>query len=338
MIPQTVVGIDVSKDQLECCLCDRTQKPLAQRTFPNSASGVAKLHRWSPPEAAWVVEPTGRYSMTAVAHGRAVGRTVLLAPPREAKQFLRSLNIRAKTDKIDSAGLALLGLSRPLRPYPLRTPVHEEVAQLLSTRKSLSKALATMSQQCQSLPYGKSMLEPVMKAIQAQIRQIDARIAQLVRTSPELATAREMVRVHGVGPVTAAAVAVCLSARNFTHSDQFVAFVGLDVRVVQSGATRGTLGLTKHGDAELRRLLYCCAQASVRSHGSPFAMQYARERAKGLATTAALCAVARKIARVLWAIHTRKVAYDPARVYTLPPKPAVAESVASYDDLGNGGP
>ena len=337
MIPEIVVGIDVSKNELACSLCDRTQRPLAQRTFPNTAEGVAQIARWARPEAAWVLEPTGRYSLQAVAHGRAAGRTVLLAPPREAKQFLRSLNVRAKTDTIDSAGLALFALSRPLRPYPLRTEVHEEIAQLVKTRKSLSKALATMSQQCRSMPYSKSVLEPAMAAIRAQMRQADVRLGQLVRTSPELSSARQLARIHGVGPVTAAAVASCLSARDFTHPDQFVAFIGLDVRVVQSGGSSSNRGLTKHGDAELRRLLYCCAQSSLRSRGSPFVMQYEREREKGLSTTAALCAVARKMARVCWAIHVRKVAYDPERVYHRPPRSDVAEVVAQSDEQANVG-
>ena len=48
------------------------------------------------------------------------------------------------------------------------------------------------------------------------------------------------------------------------------------------------LAILAAGDAELRRLLYLCAQASVRTTGSPFAQQHERERAKGLASTEVL--------------------------------------------------
>ena len=131
-------------------------------------------------------------------------------------------------------------------------------------------------------------------------------------------------QVPGIGPVTAARVAARLAASEFTHSDQFVAFIGLDIRVRQSGQRKGHQGLTKQGDAELRRLFYLCAQATLRARESPFVAQYEREQQKGLAKTAALCAVARKLARLCWSLARHGSDYDPTRVYRdsrLPPRP-----------------
>ena len=79
-----------------------------------------------------------------------------------------------------------------------------------------------------------------------------------------------------------------------------------------------TRRLTKQGDGELRRLLYLAAQANLRSRNSPFKAQYERERAKGLSSTAALaalCAVARKLARLAWSLHKHGSTYDPNRVH-----------------------
>ena len=73
--------------------------------------------------------------------------------------------------------------------------------------------------------------------------------------------------------------------------------------------------MTKQGDAELRRLLYLCAKSSLRAKGSPFKDQYEREKAKGLSNKAALCAVARKMAKVCWSIVQHSTEYDPDRVY-----------------------
>jgi transposase len=78
-----------------------------------------------------------------------------------------------------------------------------------------------------------------------------------------------------------------------------VAYVGLDLRVSQSGQRRGQFGLSEHGDAELRRLLYLAAMSAANStHDPTFAERYAREQAKGLTKTAALNAVARNLATV----------------------------------------
>jgi hypothetical protein len=50
----------------------------------------------------------------------------------------------------------------------------------------------------------------------------------------------------------------------------------------------------------------------------PFAERYAREQAKGLAKTAALNTVARKLAKVAWPIVTHGTSYDPKRVDSQP--------------------
>ena len=84
-------------------------------------------------------------------------------------------------------------------------------------------------------------------------------------------------------------------------------------------ARRARAGLSKHGDAELRRLLYLAALAGARCRADrTLADRYARERTKGLAPTAALNAVARKLAKVAWSIVTHGSTYDPTRVDTQP--------------------
>ena len=88
--------------------------------------------------------------------------------------------------------------------------------------------------------------------------------------------------------------------------------------MVQSGKRKGERGLTKQGDAELRRLLYLCAKSSLRARNTPFKEQYEREKAKGLSNKAALCAVARKMAKVCWSISQHGSEYDPDRVYQQP--------------------
>src|SRR5439155_13280597 len=103
--------------------------------------------------------------------------------------------------------------------------------------------------------------------------------------------------------------------------DRFVAYIGLDVGTRQSGKRVGSTGLTKQGDAELRRLLFVCAKASLtaaKAGPNPFRDQYERERKKGLSGTAALCAVARKMACVCWSMHKHDSDYDPTRVNTRP--------------------
>jgi transposase len=170
----------------------------------------------------------------------------------------------------------------------------------------------------QELPRAHECLSASVAALQAQLAQIDRQIEAAVKTSRLAPLVRRLRAVPGVGPVSSSAFGSRLDSRNFDRSDQWVAYCGMDVSIRQSGKHKGERGLTKQGDAELRRLAYLCAQAAVRQKGSPFTAQFERERAKGLTKTAAYCAVARKLLTVLWAIQHRGVEYDPEMVY-LPP-------------------
>jgi transposase len=286
-------------------------------SVPNTPAGIAQLVQRTTPACPWIVEPTGIYSRALVVQASAAGRRVLLAQPKRAKAFLASLAPRAKTDRLDSYGLARYGLAADLPPYPLKGEAMETLDQLQAARKGISDSLARLRQGRAALPAAAGSLTAAITALAHEQRALDRQIAAALADDPLVAALRE---VPGIGAVTAAAVASCLTSKRFDHPDRFVAYIGLDVRVRDSGQRRGQRTLTHQGDAELRRLLYLCALANARSTdaANPFKQQYERERAKGLATTAAACAVARKLAKVCWSLATHGTRYEAARVHTQP--------------------
>lgn len=314
-----MLGIDTSKDTLSAAFRDPVTRDLLwEKTVSNSSAGIEALLIQTPVGAPWVIEPTGRYSASAAKIAREAGRQVLLAPPRKARAFLNSLQSRAKTDRLDGKGLALFGLSRPLAPYPIKSQAVEQLDQLLSARKGLALALSSLKQRQSELPFASEYLGSSVEALTAQIKALDVKINAHIEASPEFAAAGRIDEVPGIGPVTAAAVTARLAAKKFDHPDKFVAYVGLDIGVAESGKRKGQRGLTKQGDAEIRRLLYVCAQANLRTKDSPFKQQYERELRKGLSKTGALNAVARKLAKLCWSLHHHGTSYNPDRVYTQP--------------------
>lgn len=80
----------------------------------------------------------------------------------------------------------------------------------------------------------------------------------------------------------------------FHNADAFVVFTGFDPRANDSGNKIGRRHLSKHGPAELRRLLYYCAQ--------------------GWSTAAVLVTIARKIARAAWLVIINHLTFDPKRI------------------------
>jgi transposase len=125
----------------------------------------------TPAQSSWALEPTGRYSLLAAVQAHKAGRSVLLAQPKKARHFLRSIQTRAKTDALDSHGIGLFALCRPLPPYPLKSIAVEQLDQLLSVRKSLSASLASFGLQARELSHAAAALEPVISALQAQKNQ-----------------------------------------------------------------------------------------------------------------------------------------------------------------------
>lgn len=310
-----MLGIDVSKETLSCTLvCPDSQRTVWHEVFPNTTDGVDALMRKTPDSVAFVVEPTGRYSLCVAKHARANGRTVLLAEPKKAKLYLQSLPTRAKTDKLDSRGLALYGLDRPLRLYPIKDDTVEQLDQLLKARRGIVHSITGLRQRERELPHAKESLVACVSALEEQRARIDSQIVQLTRQEERFFVVALLQTIPGIGPVTAASVASCLVARDFTNPDQFVSFIGLDPTTIQSGDKNVHGKLTKKGDPELRRLLYLAAQANLHCRHVAYKAAYERYLERGLSKTAALCAVARKIARTCWSVARHQTPFDPNRV------------------------
>ena len=173
-----MLGIDVSSDKLEAALClDRHSRPQWRREVANSAAGIDELLSLAPSEVPWGVEPTGRYSLPVVQRAQAAGRTVLLAPTRQAKLFLKSVQSRAKTDRLDGRGLALFGHSRSLPIYLLKSANVDKLDQLLSARKLLSRQRISLKLQSDALPHARVALQPAIEAIERQIKALDRQIS-----------------------------------------------------------------------------------------------------------------------------------------------------------------
>ena len=137
------VGIDVAKAELVMAI-----RPSGERwTATNDDAGIQRLLprlREAAP-ALVVLEATGGYERAAVAALAAAGLPLVVANPRQVRDFARATGQLAKTDRIDADTLALF--AERARPDPRALP--NESAQALDallTRRRLirsSRATAT---------------------------------------------------------------------------------------------------------------------------------------------------------------------------------------------------
>lgn len=302
------IGVDVSKTHLTVCL--DADQPLQE--IPNTASAIDHwLARLPAAPIAVAVEATNTYHLAVAERTRRAGHTVYLVDGYRLSRYRDSLGGRAKTDATD-ARLLQRYLAREradLRPWTPPPPGYASIQRLLHRRATLVRARVALQQSFAELPELKRSATATLRQLERLDTLIQKRLRQALRQLGWHTHAQRCQAIEGVGPLTAAALVLAFQRGAFRHADAFVAFLGLDVRVRESGQFRGRRKLTKRGDPELRRLLYLAAmQASRSATWQPF---YQRHLARGLSKIQALVILARKLARVAFALLKNHTDYQP---------------------------
>ena len=114
--------------------------------------------------------------------------------------------------------------------------------------------------------------------------------------------------IVGIGPVVAAQLVAVFSTLNFAKVDSFIAYTGLDPRPDDSGERVGRRRLSKRGPPLLRCLLYNAGMAAANSR--VFKPVYRQLRERGLQTIEAIVILARKIARIAFALYKSGQCFD----------------------------
>src|SRR3954447_19786975 len=150
-----------------------------------------------------------------------------------------------------------------------------------------------------------------LNALEEQLKELDGEIARRAKADP---VARRLMTIPGIGPIAATALAATVgNPRSFTSGRHFAAWIGLVPKQHSSGGKERLGGISKRGDAYLRKLLIHGARAAVqqvRSHQVPgvwIAGLLAR-RPFNVATVA----LANKTARIAWAVMTNGSTYRAA--------------------------
>lgn len=285
-----------SVDKIENC-------PRAIRAWLKSITAPARL----------AVEATGAYHLELVDQAHKAGMSVYVVNPRAIRQYRESVGQRAKNDRCDAQLIARY-IDREhdeLRPYTPLSARQRRVWQLLKRRATLVKS----RQQVQQCLAGMTALrEPRSQALSELDRLIGLIEKQIETLLKELGL-WELLKccqsVQGIGRVTAMGLVIAFDRGDFKSADAFVAYLGMDVRVRDSGKFVGQRKLTKKGDAEYRRLIY---NAAVTAGRYDFKPHLERLKARGMKTTQAYVALARKLIRIAFALMKNREQFDPNRL------------------------
>lgn len=302
----TWIGADVGKEHIVVFGNGRLGK------LDNEPETLKRFFRKFDQSAALVIEGSGGYCRMAIEAALAQGITVYAVNPADFRAYRDALNYRAKSDPIDAELLARYGQKEcdRLRAFHPGTPEATRARALLGLRDLLVKSRSALAVSFSAL--NEPMQEELawflgdLSHVGERILQIEQELAQYVRSRP---VARTLMEIPGIGILTASALDWVFDRCQFSNSDQLVAFVGLDVRVRDSGKMKGARKLTKRGDALVRKLCINAAHSLRRSAAwRPLFLRYAN---RGLPVAAVDAIVARKLLRIAFALIAHGEKFDP---------------------------
>lgn len=299
----TVIGCDVSKERIDVRMLGAAASRCAQ--IVNREGAIARWVAQLPPGCRVGMEATGTLHEALARALVEVGHSVYVLNPRWVYAYRRALGVRGKTDLVDALVIAryIQEHAQHLHLYRVPSPEQAELRRLLLRRLELKKLMIATRQ---SLGAQASL---VLEQFKVLLRDIERRIAALLAANPQWRALDGRLRsIPGVGSIVGAHLVQVLTRIAFGNTEAFVAHTGTDPRPNDSGQKQGRRRLTHHGDVALRHMLFLAALAATKR--PEWRALYEHHRSKGLASTAALVVLARKIARIAFHLSKTGETYD----------------------------
>jgi transposase len=332
------VGIDLGTSRSAVCLVNGVGSIIKEQEVRTAEIGRF-LANLSP----------SRVAIESCAESRAVAK---LAQERAHEvrivptTFVRSLGIGArkiKTDKRDARNLAIASfrLGDELPSIHVRSDEGSMLQDLVRARANLvgqrtsainfvraqfRKALLGRGPKASSKTFAARVRETlgdahgleieshlaVIEALNEQLHSLEAKMHELAKTN---ADACRLQQISGVGPIVSLSfLATIDDPARFGSAAQLGSYLGLSPGEKTTGGQVRRTGIISAGQKHMRALLVQAAHVmlNARRTREPIAV-WAQELAERRGRKLAVCALARRLAVVMWAMLRDGTSYDPAR-------------------------
>ena len=250
-----------------------------------------------------VMEATGGLETEVAVALSTAGHAVVVANPRQVRDFARATGQLAKTDTLDAQILARFAavIQPPLRPLPDQET--RNLRDLVATRRHL---VATIAQQPtwrhRAGAQGQHMAQRHLTWLQAALAQVDRQLQVQRQAHPAWQQQDALLQsVPGVGPVLTSVLLAELPAPRGgpgqLHRRQIAALVGVAPLNRDSGQFRGQRTVWG-GRAHVRTAL-CMATLTATRYNPVIRRFYRRLCAVGKPKKVALIAAMRKLLTIL---------------------------------------
>jgi transposase len=292
------VGIDVSKATLDVALYPESDRFCVD----NTPEGWAELARRCGQIGAvrLGMEASGGYEHGVMHALQERGFSVHLLNAKRVRDFAKALGRLAKNDRIDAAVIAQFVAQIRTRPLPPRDHDRERLVATLRARRQFTEQLVALRHQANGRadPLLARLGKTIAASLQAAIRAIDARMAEIVRANPVMARRHQVLcSAPGVGPVLACTLIAELPELGAISRKRIGALVGVVPYDFDSGSMKGRRCIWGGRNA-VRDVLYMAALVACR-HNARMREARANLDARGKPPKVALVAIMRKLLTTL---------------------------------------
>ncbi|MCA1563827.1 MAG: IS110 family transposase, partial [Acidobacteria bacterium] len=259
----TFVGVDIAKAEFMVACRPAGVEWTATNDPEGIAATVARLRTMAP--ALVVAEPTGGNERALVAALAAAGLPLVVANPRQVRDFAKATGQLAKTDRLDADILALFADRVRPTPRPLAEPVLQELDALMTRRRQLLDMLTAERNRLEhaAAPIRRSLADHI-RWLERRVAAVDRDLDRTIERSPVWRAKENLLRtVPGVGPVVSRTLLADVPELGRLNRKQIAASVGVAPLACDSGTRRGKR-VVWGGRAPVRAALYMGALVATK--------------------------------------------------------------------------
>lgn len=325
-----VVGVDISKDDFHVCIkekiIDSNVKIKGTRSFSNNSKGFIELMEWvskrTLPNSSvlYIMEATGTYFENLAYYLHKKGCLVSVVLANKIMHYAKSLNLKTKTDKVDAAMIAGIGIERDFPKWKPMSKNFKELRDLCREMLSLKKERSRAKCQLHAMEYSHEKTVSVLKIKKNQIefyensiKEIEFEIKRIVDADSDLkARIDKIATVKGLGLIT---IVIVLCETNgfelFNNIRQVVSYSGLDIQMKESGNFKGKTRISKKGNVRIRQCLFMPALTAT-MHNEKIKSLYERinERNPDIKKKGVVAGM-RKLLILIFVLWKKNEEYDP---------------------------
>jgi len=309
-VKKQVAGLDVSKKEFEACFKELQENGKitikGTRKFANNVSGFNHYLTWCSKRRkttlVHVMEATGVYHEELCYFLYQHQEQVSVQLPQKVKYFIKSLNLKTKTDRSDAMAIAQMGVLRNLELWQPLSEGFKQIRDMCRTLAKLNKGSTAVASQLHAMKTSHSTFKESLQALERLKDTYDKELYQRIE---------RITAIKGVGTLTVVKLlAETDGFRNCSSIRKLVSYAGLDVVHKESGQYVGSSRISKKGNPYIRAALYMPA-LSARMHDQRLKPFYERLEDRLPKKKQAIVAVMRKILILVYTLWKNGQSYDP---------------------------